>query len=243
MCVNLILSIWIRLLFLLVWDNTDCVLYSYDLGWVRIPFFVLFSDLFHIVLLFLDTRISSFNEIVQWGAKWKRNCEYIFLVLMLKLSVNVCGMIMFHYLLVFFLQKKIIKNTTCVCLCSRERVCVRERKRKNQFSTWILGFNIHHFCLFFPSSEYISVFFCYTWNNIYIYIERERERESSEFYGYCFLRYTECKATCYFVQKTNLTRLYMNALTRCRWRTQIIYMWFYVSLDHRIWNHWFCAEL
>jgi hypothetical protein len=176
-CVNLILSIWIRLLFLLVWDNTDCVLYSYDLGWVRIPFFVLFSDLFHIVLLFLDTRISSFNEIVQWGAKWKRNCEYIFLVLMLKLSVNVCGMIMFHYLLVFFLQKKIIKNTTCVCLCSRERVCVRERKRKNQFSTWILGFNIHHFCFFFPSSEYISVFFCYTWNNIYIYIYIERERE------------------------------------------------------------------
>jgi hypothetical protein len=175
-CVNLILSIWIRLLFLLVWDNTDCVLYSYDLGWVRISFFVLFSDLFHIVLLFLDTRISSFNEIVQWGAKWKRNCEYLFLVLMLKLSVNVCGMIMFHYLLVFFLHRKIIKNTTCVCLCSRERVCVRERKRKNQFSTWILGFNIHHLCFFFLLLNIFLFFFffCYTWNNIYIYKERER---------------------------------------------------------------------
>ena len=51
----------------------------------------------------------------------KRNCEYLFLVLMLKLSVNVCGMIMFHYLPAFFLRKSAV-----------ESVCVREREREKE---------------------------------------------------------------------------------------------------------------
>jgi hypothetical protein len=130
-----------------------------------------------------------------------------------------------------------------VCVSAVESVCAWERekgKTNSVHGSWDL---IYIISVFFFLLLNIFLFFFVILGIIYIYIYRERERESSEFYGYCFLRYTECKATCYFVQKTNLTRLYMNALTRCRWRTQIIYMWFYVSLDHRIWNHWFCAEL